>query len=63
MFIVTITAKFSTHANKRKIHGTVAYRPTFVRPNVCEKIHQFLSSTEKDAHIRKLVPFLLHHGV
>ena len=24
---------------------------------VCEKIHQFLSSTKRDAHKRKLVPF------
>jgi len=28
-----------------------------------KKIHQFLSSTKKDAHKRKLVPFFLPHGV
>ena len=30
--------------------------------NICEKIHQFLSSI-KNAHKRKLVPFFLPHGV
>jgi len=35
------------------MHGIVAH--TFL--NVCEKNHQFLSSTKKDAHKRKLVPF------
>jgi len=37
----------------RLIHGIVAY--TFL--NVCEKIHQLLSSIKKDAQRRKFVPF------
>ena len=45
------------------MHGIVAYRSTFLTPNVCEKIHQFLSRTRKDAHKRKLVPCFLPHGV
>jgi len=53
MFNDTVAAKFSTHARIK--HGIVAYRSTFLRPNVCEKIHQFLSNTKKDAHKRKLV--------
>jgi len=55
MFNVTVTAKFSTHA-KLKIHRIVAYRSTFVSPDVCEKNDQFLSST---AHERKLGFFCL----
>ena len=43
---------------KFKKHGIVA--DTFI--NVCEKIQQFLSSTKKDAHKRKLVPFFLPHS-
>ena len=35
------------------MHGTVAY--TFL--NVCEKIRQFLSGIERDAHRRILAPF------
>jgi len=42
MSTVTVTAKFLMHA-KIKIYGIVAY--IFV--NVCEKIHQFLSSVKK----------------
>jgi len=49
------------------VHGIVAYRSTFLRPGVCEKNHQFLSSTKKDEkmHTRKLVPFfyMLHSVV
>ena len=41
MFTVTVTAKFSMHAKMK------AYRYTFLRPNVWEKIRQFLSSTKK----------------
>ena len=40
-------------------YGIVAY--TFL--NVCEKIHQFLSSIKKDAHKRKTGSFFLPHGV
>ena len=29
------------------MHRIVPYRPTFLRPNVCEKNHQLLSSTKK----------------
>ena len=41
MFTVTVTAKFSMHAKMK------AYRYTFLRPNVWEKIRQFLSTTKK----------------
>ena len=38
--------------------GIAAYRSTFFKPNnVCEKIHQFLSSIKKDGHKTGLVPF------
>jgi len=40
MFNVTVTAKFSTHA-KLKIHRIVAYRSTFLSPDVCEKMTSF----------------------
>jgi len=36
---------------------------TVLRPNVCEKIQQFLSSIKKDAQKIKLVPFFLPHSV
>jgi len=29
------------------MHGIVAYRSAFLRPNVCEEIRQFLSSIKK----------------
>ena len=56
MFNVTVAAKFSTHAKIK--YTDVAYRSTFLRPNACEKNHQFLSSIKKDVQKRKLVPFL-----
>jgi len=31
--------------------------------NIYQKIHQFLSSIERDVHKRKLVPFYLPHSV
>ena len=38
-------------------HRIVAYRSTFLKSNVYEKIHQFLSSIKKDVCKRKSVPF------
>jgi len=39
------------------VNGIVAYTSSFLRPNVCDKINQFLPSIKKDAHKRKLVLF------
>jgi len=41
------------------MHGILAY--TFL--NIFWKIHQFLSSINRDVHERKLVPLILLHGV
>ena len=44
------------------MHGIVAYRSAFLRPNVCEEIRQFLSSIKK-MHAKKIGSFFLFHGV
>jgi len=63
-FNVTVAEKkFSTHAKMQQIHGIVAYKSTFLRPNVCEKFFQFLPSTKKMHTKRKLVPCFLHQRV
>jgi len=58
MFIVSISLlRKIFNACQNLIYGIVAY--TFL--NICEKIHQFPSSIERDAHERKSVPLFLPH--
>jgi len=53
VFIVSISLlRKIFNACQNLIYGIVAY--TFL--NICEKIHQFPSSIERDAHERKSVP-------
>ena len=56
VFIVSISLLLEIlNACQNKIQQIVAY--TFL--NVCEKIHQFLLSIEKDAHERRSILFFL----
>ena len=54
---MSLSLQKSQRMPKLNTRYIVAHRSIFLRPNVCEQIHQFPSSTKKDARKTKPVPF------